>query len=49
VYFRAESIDDNGRMGNGSVNPNVIANTTAVNGLTDQKFGRQAIGLRHAF
>ena len=49
VYFRSESIDDNGRMGNGSINPNVIANTTNINALTDQKFGRTAIGLRHAF
>ena len=49
IYFRAESIDDNARMGNSSVNPNAVANTTAVNALTDQKFGRQAIGLRHAF
>lgn len=49
IYFRAESIDDNARMGNSAVNPNAVANTTAVNALTDQKFGRQAIGLRHAF
>jgi predicted porin len=49
LYFRSESIDDNARMGNSSVNPNAIANTTALNALTDQKFGRTAIGLRHTF
>ena len=49
VYFRSESIDDNGRMGNAAVNPNAIANTTNINALTDQKFGRTSVGLRHAF
>jgi len=49
LYFRMESIDDNARLMNAAVNPNVIAGSSNVNGLTDQKFSRSAIGLRHNF
>ncbi len=49
VYFRAESIDDKARAMNATVNPQQIAGTNNVAGLTDQKFGRTAIGIRHAF
>lgn len=49
LYFRSESIDDNGRFMNAAVNPNVIAGSSNVNGLSDQKFARSAIGLRHSF
>jgi len=43
VYFRAESIDDKAAIMNAAVNPGTIA------GAADNKFGRTAIGIRHAF
>jgi predicted porin len=49
VYFRAETIDDKALAMNGAVNPQQIAGTNNVITLTDQKFGRTAIGIRHAF
>jgi len=49
VYFRAESIDDKANAMNGAVNAPAIMNAASSAGLTDQKFTRTAIGLRHAF
>ena len=49
VYFRFESIDDKARAMNGAVNPQQIAGSNSVAGLTDQKFGRTAVGLRMGF
>ena len=43
VYFRAETIDDKAAAMNAAVNPSTIANAA------DTKFGRTAIGVRHAF
>jgi predicted porin len=43
VYFRAETIDDKAGQMNAAVNPGTIANAA------DTKFGRTAIGVRHAF
>jgi predicted porin len=49
VYFRAESIDDKARAMNGAVNPQQIGGAANVAALTDQKFGRTSVGVRHAF
>ena len=43
VYFRAETIDDKAGQMNAAVNPTTIANSA------DAKFGRTAVGIRHAF
>ena len=43
VYFRAESIDDKAGQMNAALNPATIANSA------DAKFGRTAVGIRHAF
>jgi predicted porin len=43
VYFRAETIDDKAGAMNAGVNPGTIANAA------DAKFGRTAVGVRHAF
>jgi predicted porin len=49
VYFRAESIDDKANAMNAAVNPAAITGVASTAGLADQKFGRTAIGIRHAF
>jgi predicted porin len=49
VYFRAESIDDKANAMNAAVNPAQITGVASTAGLADQKFGRTAIGIRHAF
>ena len=49
VYFRAETIDDKAVAMNGAVNPSQITGNANASALTDQKFARTAVGIRHNF
>jgi predicted porin len=49
VYFRAETIDDKANAMNAAVNPAAIVGATAAQTGDNAKFGRTAVGIRHAF
>jgi predicted porin len=49
IYFRNESINDKANAMNAAVNPAAIVGSTAAQTGDNAKFGRTAIGVRHAF